>query len=447
MKYTSLTLIIYITMSYPCMGIADIGIADIDITTYPDISGARNVGMGYASKGLADDSTSMIINPGGIIDCETNEFSAVYNFKFVSQNISYKVYPESDSKNNCFDSNLKQLSLVFPIKWNQTNMSLGFSYLHVFDFLNEWKFPLLDSNNILSTQEKWVYRQSGQITTISITLGIEVLEYLSMGVTCNFWQNSIMKNTWEQKYQMKGNGTFKIDNSNMTYRLDKIMKYNFKGFNANFGLLYKLNYQFSLGMVLKTPFTADISYQYQRQDWFDSEKYKPSLKMRNDKLRMPLSYGIGFLYRYSDNFFITGDFYQVLWNDFIYKENNVKEISPINKLPVSESNIGRTNHVRLGCEYLLYNELQNEKGYSIPARFGIFYDPAPDENHPDDRYGFSIGVGFTKLNKYSIDCAYQFTYANNISESKDKVFGFSEDLNEHQLFLSIIYYFDLFKKQ
>ena len=77
--------------------------------------------------------------------------------------------------------------------------------------------------------------------------------------------------------------------------------------SANFGLLWNMNEQLTLGAVVKTPFDADIRHEYR---FTQTSVYGPPLSLTDPgtpqaidedvELRMPLSYGVGLAWRVSD---------------------------------------------------------------------------------------------------------------------------------------------------
>ena len=76
----------------------------------------------------------------------------------------------------------------------------------------------------------------------------------------------------------------------------------------------------------------------------------------------------------------------------------------------------------------------------VPVRGGVFYDPAPAEGSPDDYYGFSLGSGIA-YKKIVFDMAYQFRFGNDVGAHLYESLGFSEDVQEHTLYASVIYHF------
>ena len=110
-----------------------------------------------------------------------------------------------------------------------------------------------------------------------------------------------------------------------------------------------------------------------------------------------MSFGVGIAYRFTQKFMVSLDVYRTEWDDFILTNGHGQAISPVTGKAVRESRIDPTQQVHLGMEYLF---ITNK--YIIPLCAGIFYDPAPAPDEPDDIFGFSIvitsySIHYTKL--------------------------------------------------
>jgi len=211
--------------------------------------------------------------------------------------------------------------------------------------------------------------------------------------------------------------------------------------NANFGMLLHLNRNLNVGAVLKTPFEADIKHTYTLDgtitfpdlDGFDtvvSDYYSES-----GKLTMPLSYGIGIAYRFSDAFTLSFDMFRTEWDMYIYTDADGDKFSPITGKPKSESDVDPTNQLRMGAEYLIITD-----NLVVPIRGGIFMDPAPSQGRPDDYYGVSFGSGITK-GRFALDAAYQYRFGRDVGASGKEEWDFSQDVDEHTIYISMIIYF------
>jgi long-subunit fatty acid transport protein len=127
--------------------------------------------------------------------------------------------------------------------------------------------------------------------------------------------------------------------------------------------------------------------------------------------------------------------YRTDWSDFIIKDSDGNKINPLNGRPISEGKLEDTTQVRLGTEYLFIREKS-----IIPLRFGLFYDPEPALDSPDDFYGFSFGTGYAR-GRIAFDAAYQYRTGNNVTGDLPAVEDSSADIDQHIFMLSAIFYF------
>ncbi len=410
-------------------------------------SGARAIGMGGAFIAVANDATAASWNPGGLPQLKLPEISIVASGFHQKGDINFGKNPEAIGSYSISDENINYLSATYPFELFNHNMVLSLSYQHLYDFNREWQFILKqrDVTELMSFEGLWDYQQKGRLSALGLSYGIRVLPQLSMGITLNFWRDGLTDNNWEHKSQMTGSGEFFPFNDQFsqpfTEQLYRIETYSFKGFNVNLGMLWRVNYHLTVGAVFKTPFTADVEHSVQ-SNWehqeFDFEFAGSDNYIANEELEMPMSYGIGLVYNFSDHFSISADIFRTEWDDFISRDEAGVEKYPVNGKHVSKSDVDPTHQIRMGAEYRYINK---RKGYIIPIRCGTFYDPVPSEGSPDDFYGFSMGTGFTWKNRFSIDIAYQYRFGNDVGSSllEDK-YEFSQDVNEHMVYLSMILY-------
>ncbi|KPA09403.1 Membrane protein involved in aromatic hydrocarbon degradation, partial [Candidatus Magnetomorum sp. HK-1] len=260
-----------------------------------------------------------------------------------------------------------------------------------------------------------------------------------IGFTLNQWNNDIFKNRWTQEYHHTTTGT--LGGAPLQIQAHRKIQNTFRGVNVNLGILWDIHNDLSLGFIFKSPFKATVEnrldqYSEMISPMPDIDYQNPT---RTNYLYMPLSIGIGFLYRFSPQWFITCDLYRTNWHQFKYKDDKNNEYSPISKQLMHESNVKPTHQIRLGTEYVWVDHLQKD---AFTVRTGIFYDPAPSEKGIDDYYGMSLGIGLTKLPWFSIDMAYQYRYGNHVGQSMLRHMEFSQDVHEHMIYSSIIYYLE-----
>ena len=402
------------------------------LTFNPIGSGARALGMGGAFIGVADDATAGSWNPAGLIQLKSPEISVVGDFSRWIEKNSFLRFSHQTETYRMSEQHVNYLSLTFPFECFHRNVTISLNYQHLFAFQRDWTF----SYQQLSPNDS-LYRvnQSGQLSAIGLALCFQLQPNLAFGITFNFWEDWLGQNGWQQTTTEKG-PVYISETTVIAYEGIACYQYDFKGFNINLGILWDITDHFTLGAVLKTPFSADL----ERTDTFQSisPQYDQSpLRTQSEKLDMPVSYGIGVAYRFSDQWTLAADIYTTHWQDLILTDANGDKYSFINGKKEEQSHVKPTHHFRLGLEYLMFNK--NFK-YIIPIRAGIFYDPMPADGSPDDYYGMSLGTGLAK-GKYVFDIACQYRYGNNVGQDKLERFDFSQDVVEIRGYGSLIYYF------
>ena len=397
-------------------------------------SGARALGMGGAFIAVADDATAASWNPGGLIQLEKPEVSLVGAVFHRVEDNEFGTNPEASGSQSVTEANINYFSVAYPFTLLNRNMIVSLNYQYLFDFSREWNFPLVQSSAGLSVNQNIDYDQNGNLSALGLAYAVQVTPRFSFGFTLNFWEDWLGMNEWEQTTQQQGTGN--LAGSDFTFESVNQDRFTFNGFNANLGLLWGISDKLTLGAVLKTPFTADVN----RESIFTSfvslnPPSPPTVSTEPLKLDMPMSYGIGIAFRSSDRLTISGDIYRTEWQDFVFTDSKGNETSAISGLPVGVSDVDATIQVRLGAEYLFI-----KPDYVIPLRGGVFYDPAPAEGSPDDFYGFSLGSGFAR-GRFIFDIAYQYRFGRNVGTSILQNLNFSQDVDEHTLYGSIIYHF------
>ncbi len=158
-------------------------------------------------------------------------------------------------------------------------------------------------------------------------------------------------------------------------------------------------------------------------------------KTTDEELAMPMSYGFGVAFRFSDRMTLSADISHTAWQDFILTDADGKRISPITKGPARKADINPTTQARVGAEYLFI-----KPKYTVPVRVGFFYDPAPAQGTPDNYFGFSIGSGIG-IGRFIFDAAYVYRFGRNVGESAVPGIDFSQNVNEHSFYTSMIIHF------
>ena len=429
-------------VSFLCWLQPAIGFGQIEFTSSPNPigSGARALGMGGAFIAIADDATAASWNPAGLIQLELPEISVVGAYFDHNEDNVFFDNPEANKRQHVSAHDINYLSASYPFVLLDRNMVVSVNYQHLYDFSRQWDFPFQLSRGALLVDSDIDYSQDGQLYAFGLAYAIRLLPNVACGLTLNVWEDGLKNNEWQQKSVIHGVGTF-AETVPVSFDSVHTHNYRFSGFNVNIGLLWQLNDQLTVGGVFKSPFTADLQHisslttTVVREDTSLPISQTRQTADEGEELAMPLSYGIGFAYRFSDNFTTSFDVYRTQWDDFIHKDSHGIKTSFVSAKPVSESDIAPTTQVRLGAEYLFV-----KSACVLPLRFGLFYDPAPQEGGPDEYYGVTVGSGYAS-GKVVFDIAYQYRWADDVGASLVKAFDFSQDVQEHTLYTSCIIHF------
>lgn len=414
----------------------------VEFTSSPNPvgSGARALGMGGAFIGVADDATAASWNPGGLVQLKKPELSFVANGFQKTEDNTFGEHPEANKTEKFSEAEINYMSAVYPFNFLDRNMILSMNYQNLYDFTRDWAFPMAWSEDIgfgpIVTEADINYNQKGTLSAVGVAYCVQVVPQFSMGVTLNFWDDRISPNYWESNTEIHGvtRSQFPISSRFSTKIKDK---YEFRGFNANVGTLWRATDKLSVGGVFKFPFTADLYHDNQSESHADGNLVTQSATSTEETMDMPWSTGLGVAYRFSDNLTMSADVYYTQWKDMVIKDASGQETSPITGKSADESDIDPTRQVRTGMEYLV---IDPEKHYVIPIRAGLFYDPAPSEGEPDDYYGLSLGSGFA-MDKYIFDVTYMYRFAHDVGDSTVQHNEFSQDVKDHSVYSSMIIHF------
>ena len=403
-------------------------------------SGARALGMGGAFIAIADDATAASWNPGGLIQLETPEISVVGAYFQRTEDNSFETNPEANGEQDVSSSNINYLSAAYPFTALNRNMIVSASYQYLFDLNRQWEFPLTLTDDDFEIDQDVEIDQEGSLSAIGIAYCVQMTPRISFGFTLNFWQDSLYDNKWKTETSQTGSGNYV--GFDFT-RNDKFTEeFEFSGFNANLGLLWNINHRLTLGLVLKTPFTADLTHKSTTEtnlvfpDVPSASSSSSFSDETDEELDMPMSYGVGLAYRFSDKLTTSLDIYRTEWDNFILTDANDNEISPITGESADESDVEPTLQIRAGAEYLYVTN-----SCVIPFRGGVFYDPAPAAGEPDSFFGLSLGSGIAK-GKIAFDLAYQYRFGRDVGKYIfQEAYDFTQDVKEHTIYASVIYHF------
>jgi long-subunit fatty acid transport protein len=404
-------------------------------------SGARAQGKAQAFIAVADDATAASHNPAGLVQLERPEVSAVgsYFLRLERQDITRPDTDLADQNLHHFD--LNYLSAVYPFELLRRNVVVSLNFQRLFDLQGATdvasRFLTIDGIQRVSS------RQNGGLFTISPAVAVQLTPTFSVGAAFNIWPD-LLGNGWEQHVTVHGEGLVVSGNRLVSFtsqgRIDE--DFGFKGFNVTAEFLWAITPKFSLGGVVRTPFTAKVPHtQTSSLTVTLADGSAPVTATAGPfhetlDMHLPVTYGLGVALRPSNRWILSLDVARTHWSDFRLETSHqpnvllVENGAPSGKgRAVLNGLADDTTSVRLGAEYVWV--LPN---VVVPFRAGAFYDPEPGERGTDAFFGFSLGTGIT-VKQFVLDVAYTFRTGTVQSAAADTT------VYQHTVLASLIYHF------
>ncbi|MCK5862846.1 MAG: outer membrane protein transport protein [Candidatus Hydrogenedentes bacterium] len=443
----------------------------VDIMSSPNVvgSGARALGMGGAFIAIADDATAASWNPGGLTQLERPEISLVYDFKWNSERFSSRSHREIEGTYNVSFNGFNYASGVYPIQRTIAgrNLVLSLNYQRQYDFDRKLNFHYRDvlgltGGNVAGFRSTIKYRQQGQLSSLSPAIGFELTQRLSLGVTFNIWDESLLpENEWE--IQLDERRVFNINGAMNPWswtRFSMQEKYTgFRGFNITVGALYRATERLQFGMVYHSKFTASVNYERRVHIWGGAGNGFVTGR-RSQEIVFPSAIGFGASYRFpNDKLIIAMDVTRREWDQFIIhdpdnRQINRRRISGVTGLPPDQNDVDPVYTVRFGVEYVFVNKKKAIQNLLPSVRAGAFYDPEPASNRsdnffglgrgdgkPDDYFGISLGAGVLIKNRVNIDLAYVYRWGDGVRRDTFGFSGTSAEVEQHTVYISTVVYF------
>ena len=252
---------------------------DLRTRTTLDVgSGARAYGMGGAFLARADDATAASWNPAGLSYLRRPEFSLVgARNSFSRSEIRGTDFLETEEASG---RGADFVAATYPISLGRTSGAFQVSYQRVVNFTTERS---LENPDITVAGDS-----EGGFDVIALGSGLRVTRWLRVGATLNRWLNGYTQTLVREPRAGRGRG-----------RVDHFTDYEISGWNANVGLIWEPLTSLNLGVVGKTPFTADTSLRRERVDISPSGSSFTTNSWPSDAVRLDLpgAFGVGASWR------------------------------------------------------------------------------------------------------------------------------------------------------
>jgi long-subunit fatty acid transport protein len=280
----------------------------IDITGRQNLtlgSGARAYGMGGAFLARADDATAASWNPAGLSYLRVPEVSLVGVSNSFEAQRGTAFDPDAVDFDRFDGSAIDFAAFTWPIGLGETTGAIQVSYQRAISFDG--------TRAIHETTPRQIFGERGSsdggFDVVAFGTGLRLSRHLRAGFSVNRWLNGY-EQTLTRQYETS------------TPRPQRVFELDFRpdGWSFNFGAIVSPVESLNLGVVYKTPFTADVRLDKARRDyWVDrgSLQEVTANAYTNEAVRLefPSSFGFGLSWRPIDTLTLSADFTQTSWSE------------------------------------------------------------------------------------------------------------------------------------
>ncbi len=390
--------------------------------------GARSMGMGGASLGLADDFTALYWNPAGLAQIQKFEM-----FTSLSHNTATTdSYFADDETIGTSRSQLRpnSLGIVYPLYTRQGGAAVAFGYNRVqnFDFQTKIQGIGSDSGDVFSgLYVNETNRNSGGIGIWSFGASVYLSKNILIGGSMDYWNGDSLK---ELDTTATDTGNIRENLARFSYddEIDRV----YSGISGRVGVLANIVEEVSLGVtfVAPTELTVDEFWrQYEiryNDDNNEGESNAADGSFAFD-IEKPFEIGAGLAVKLLNKQLVfAGDIQLTDWQQTRYDPKPAEDIPD----DFFEEFYATTIQVRVGAEY----RIPEIDSY---LRIGYFRDTIPftDADIENERDFLTFGVGKIFEDSIKFDLAYMW---GNWQQSRNKL---TTKRNTHRVFASGAYRF------
>ena len=371
--------------------------------------GARAMGMGGASLGLADDFTALYWNPAGMAQIQKFEM-----FSSLSHNrASADSYFAGDAVTGTSRSQMRlnSIGFVYPVHTRQGGLAVAFGYNRPQNFDYQTAIQGIDPSSGtefsgLAVDETDV--NTGGIGIWSFGTSVYVSKRILIGGSLDFWQGHSLNELDTEATDIVG-----IDSDLARFRYDDEIDREYSGVGGRIGLLAHLTDAVSLGVTLVAPVKLGVDelwYQSTIAVYDDGEKTSDSVSgSQTFDIERPFEVGTGVAVKlFNEQLILAGDVQLTDWTQTRYDPTPAEDISQDN----FESFYATTLQARLGVEYRI-------PVIGTHIRLGYFRDTIPftDAEVQNARDFLTVGAGKIFEDSLKFDVAYMLgTWQRNRNE-------------------------------
>ncbi len=448
-------------------------------------SGARNLGMGNAFSGVADDFSAVLYNPAGLGLIKRFELSTGFDFNKLKNtttllNSSTEFYQNS--------ANFSQLGFVYPLPTIQGSLTFAAGLSTVKDFNKVIKYsafnPLntsmiqdLTSKNddipfnlglsypVYNSQNQYMYDEtlingnlnqsaeilySGSISKFSFAGAIEVDRNVFVGGTFSVLGGKYAqtKDYYEDDTRDFYGANFETYPGDATTRsfeyfnLKDQIDWELSGYGGSLGFLYVFKDLVRFGFNLKFPdlitikekYTVDATARFGNKTYYAYNQ--PSVSKIEYEIITPFEFGSGVSY-VGNNLIISAQATVIDYTQTKYSDG-LTEIKRSNNNSDIKNYLNSVINYNFGAEYNIPN-------INLRVRLGYMQMPSPYKSDKDTKFNkkyYTFGLGYLLEQSVAIDAAYIYgTWQDyGFAYSTDPV-GYTQKINYNNFLVTIAYRF------
>lgn len=439
--------------------------------------GARALGMGGAYTGVASDYSALFWNPAGLAQAVRAEFSFGLSYLNNENTGTFFNNPQQYTVNG---TTLNALGLVYPIPVRRGSAAIAFGYSRESSFTNGLSFTGFNPNSsIIQTYAlnrdtvlpgdpetnlayqlfladtvagRWLspiiggiaqtgkVTESGGLNNWSVGGAVDVGKDFSLGVTVTYLSGSYRYDrTYTESDPNANYANMPLSNYRTfnSLTLDDFIQSDIAGWNAKFGLMYRVPDRFRLGITIKTPtaFNVRESYGTRGTSILDGNivnVYDPGSSSTEYNVTTPWVFGAGASVIIRD-LVLSGDVEYTDWTQMEFS-NASQEVLNLNE-NIKTIYRGAFNY-RAGAEY----EIQP---IGVRLRGGFMYNTSPYQSDPttfDQKY-ITGGLGFLLGESTMVDLAFVHGWWNTYSYNYDPTSRVDEKLTTNNVLVTLTHRF------
>lgn len=389
--------------------------------------GARTMGMGGASLGLADDFTALYWNPAGMAQIQKFEFFTSFSHNTANTDSFFS----SDEAIGTSRSRLRPNSIgfVYPLDTQQGGFAVGFGYNRPQNFDYQSVIQGIDpsSGNVYSgLLVDEININSGGIGIWSFGGSVYISKNFLIGGSVDFWNGRSI-----YELDATATDTANVDSELSRFRFDDEIERAYTGIGGRVGILANLTDAVSLGVTLVAPTEVTVEELWREYTvvLFDDgeEASDPTNGAQSYDIERPFEIGTGIAVKLLDNqLILAGDVQLTDWRQTRY------DPAPADDIPTDyfEEFYSTTLQARLGAEFRIPT-------IDTHLRLGYFRDTIPfaDTEVENERDFLTVGVGKIFEDSVKFDLAYMW---GNWQQHRNDV---TTKRNTHRVFISGAYRF------